>query len=110
MNLSKNRFRAVGCISLCTVALTVGWISTLRANDCSRDADPDLAIQACTDAIIDGYINRGIAYGAKGNHERAVADFEKALQLGKTPTSGECANARGTALRKSGDQGERCQR
>ena len=81
-------------------------------HDCAQPTDSDLAIRACTDIIIEGYTNRGIAYGAKGDHERAIADFEKALQLKEAPGAGGCAKGPRTdaGIRKSRDRGELCQR
>ena len=51
----------------------------------------DVAIAACTRAIASGqyttqnvatlYTSRGIAYGAKGQHDRAIQDFDQAIRL-----------------------------
>ena len=51
----------------------------------------DAAIAACTRAINSGafrgdqlakiYLNRGIEYGGKGNHDRAIEDFSEAIRL-----------------------------
>lgn len=51
----------------------------------------DVAIAACTRAIVSGqypnrnvaplYTSRGLAYWAKGQHDRAIRDFERAIRL-----------------------------
>ena len=50
-----------------------------------------------------GYINRGIAYGEKGDHDRAIADFNKAIEL--DPKYDEAYYNRGYAYSKKGDHG-----
>jgi tetratricopeptide (TPR) repeat protein len=55
------------------------------------DSDPDLSISSCTAIIQSGketrkklavtYHNRGIAYGNKGQYDRAIADFDQAIRL-----------------------------
>jgi hypothetical protein len=113
MKLSENLLRVVGGFSLCSIVLTAGGMNPLRADDrlnCAQPTDPDLAIRACTDLIIEGYTNRGIAFGVKGDHERAIADFEKARQLDQAPGAGSCDNEYRTAagIRKSLDRGKLC--
>jgi hypothetical protein len=86
-------------ISLWVVVLACGLITPLRAEDaldCTQRADPELAIRACTDIIIEGYINRGIAYNAKGDHDGAVTDFEKAFRLNNAVKADNCAEGRRT--------------
>jgi len=69
-------------------------ISPAAADDretCADSLRSDVAIAACTRAIASRqyitqnvaplYTSRGIAYGAKGQHERAIEDFEKAIRL-----------------------------
>src|SRR5258708_31589841 len=59
---------------------------------CSGDTTlSDEAIEACTEIIQSGretkqnlavaYIGRGTAYGDKGDYDRAIADFTKAIEL-----------------------------
>ena len=49
--------------------------------------DYDLAISCCSDAIrrdpkeVNAYCIRGLAYGRKGNYERAFADLDEAVQF-----------------------------
>jgi tetratricopeptide (TPR) repeat protein len=62
------------------------------SGDCNSK-DPDRAIAGCTRAIAtdpndrqraNAHNNRGIAYGDKREHERAIADFDAALRLDPT--------------------------
>jgi tetratricopeptide (TPR) repeat protein len=68
-------------------------VSPAAADDgetCTNSSD-DVAIAACTRAIASGqyttqnvaafYTSRGIAYGAKGQHDRAIQDFDQAIRL-----------------------------
>ena len=59
--------------------------------DCWQDQDPDLRLRTCA-TIINGlhetnhnrataYNNRGIAYGEKFEYDRAIADYNRAIQL-----------------------------
>ena len=75
----------------------------------------DQAIDACSDllALVDKdpttdsdfksvtYHNRGLAYGNKGDFDRAIADFNKAIEL--NPNSNEAYNSRGIAYSSKGD-------
>jgi Tfp pilus assembly protein PilF len=57
------------------------------ASDCKQSADRDLEIRGCTTVIQQNprnsiaYTNRGIAYENKGEHDRAIADFNKAIEI-----------------------------
>jgi tetratricopeptide (TPR) repeat protein len=60
------------------------------AADCEQDEDQDLKIKGCTEIIVRGhkeaelaiaYLNRGISYQLKGENDRAIADFNKAIEL-----------------------------
>lgn len=50
------------------------------------------------------YYNRGYAYYARGNFEKAEADFQKALQMGANPA--EIYYAMGLAVKNDGRMGE----
>jgi tetratricopeptide (TPR) repeat protein len=76
------------------IASALFAISPAAAGDretCTDSLRSDVAIAACTRAIASGqyttqnvatlYTSRGIAYGAKGQHDRAIQDFEKAIRL-----------------------------
>ncbi len=59
--------------------------------DCRQQEDTDLAIEACTVAINSdrwsgeglawAYNNRGLAFEAKQDYQRALVDYDRALQL-----------------------------
>jgi Caspase domain/Tetratricopeptide repeat/TPR repeat len=57
------------------------------ASDCKQSEDRDLEIRGCTTVIQQNprnsiaYVNRGIAYENKGEHDRAIADFNKAIEI-----------------------------
>src|SRR5262249_17279604 len=62
---------------------------------CASDtAAPDTSIAACDRAISSGrnkgrnlaivYYNHGVAYGQKGDLDRAIADYEEAIRVDKT--------------------------
>jgi tetratricopeptide (TPR) repeat protein len=54
--------------------------------DCSEKSG-DAAIRACTEAIrrdpkdVLSHVNRAYEYLAKGDHERSIADYSKAIEL-----------------------------
>ena len=81
--------------------------------DCLQDKDLDRKIRGCTQVIERGkqesqknrsiaYYNRGNAYDKKGEVDRAVADFTKAIKL--YPNSAAAYNNRGLAYKKKGDK------
>ena len=73
--------------------------------------NPDVAIQHCTKAIESGrysgeelhqlHISRGVEWAAKGNHDRAIADYDAAIRL--NPKSAEAFHNRGSAWASKGD-------
>src|SRR5215470_6758239 len=101
----------VGLVALFVVA---GPVLVLPA--VAGDADPcvkgtgDEKIAACTRSINSGlwkgpnlawaYTNRGIAYRAKGEPDRAIADYDNAIWL--TPKFADAHNNRGIAYRANG--------
>jgi hypothetical protein len=68
-------------ISFC-IALIIAMPSALAetASDCFQKEDLDREIKGCTLLIEDnpneavGYYNRGVAYRAKADYDRAIAD------------------------------------
>ena len=77
---------------------------------CSNEANPDVAIEACTEVIQAGklynenlaiaYFNRGSAYYEKGDYRSAVQDFNEAIRL--KPNYAEAYYSRGVAYHESG--------
>jgi len=76
------------------VAFCLGLMIALPAaftadayEDCVQEQDRDRAIHGCTAIIrLDpnfafAYYNRGRAFEARGNHDRAMADYNKAIKL-----------------------------
>lgn len=69
------------------------------ANDCAEKSKPDAAIGACTSIISSGkptasaYINRGIAYQAKGELDNAITDYTNAIKI--EPKSSDAYHRRG---------------
>ena len=73
--------------------LMLGAVTPAAADDvadCNSD-NPDLRIRGCTSVIEAGryegdnlaiaYTSRGTAYSEKGEYDRAIADFDRAIQL-----------------------------
>jgi lipoprotein NlpI len=77
----------------------------------SITGNPDLAIQHCTRAIESGkfsgeplsqlHLNRGIEWAAKGDFDRAIADYDAAIKL--HPKSADAHYNRGNAWARKGD-------
>jgi tetratricopeptide (TPR) repeat protein len=99
----------VFCIGLMIV------LPTARADvyeDCVQEQDRDRAILGCTEIITKGheieqddlalaYYNRGLAYNQKGDPDRAIADFNKVIEL--NPNFAPAYGARGSAYETKGD-------
>ena len=104
-------------LTLCTVILLAAATAAHAqpANDAERCAsitnNPDLAIQHCSRAIESGkftgeplarlHYNRGIEWAAKSNYDRAIADYDAAIQL--NPRNGDAYYNRGNAWGNKGD-------
>ena len=84
---------AVAALTILSVMSLDARLAAVQAdyvNDCVK-ARGDIAIRACTRAIKSGrwkgrnlawaYSNRGLAYQRKGEHDRAIADYDKAIKL-----------------------------
>ncbi len=81
-------------------------------SDCNQEKDPDLRIRGCTQVIERGtreslenrsfaYNNRGGAYADKGEFDRAIADYTKAIGL--YPNDAIAYNNRGSAYYRKGE-------
>jgi lipoprotein NlpI len=78
---------------------------------CAQDRVQDLAIAGCTHIIEDAkqkpkargvaFYNRGNAYVLKGDHDKAIADFDEALKL--DPKNASILNNRGNARSDKGE-------
>ena len=79
--------------------------------DCSQDANADRSIRGCSAFIKQGkvpnralaaaYHNRGRAYAMKDNSERAIADYNQAIEL--DPQDAEYHTTRGEVYVEKGD-------
>ncbi len=84
-----------------------------RYEDCVQSADLERKIRGCTQIIERGtreslenrasaYINRGVAYTKKGEVDRAIADYTKAIAL--DPDDAEAYYNRGVVYGRKGDK------
>jgi tetratricopeptide (TPR) repeat protein len=100
-------FAAVGFVA----TASVGWCADQAWDDCTSK-DPDTSIAGCTKVLARGasetsgdranaYYNRGLAYDTKGDHDRAVADYDKSIEL--NPKDADRYFARGAAYDDEGD-------
>lgn len=93
------------------VVAMICWSGSAAADQCDDLRDPDPAIVACTKNINSGkwngndqaanYVNRGFAYGNKGDNDSAIADYNQAIAL--DPKSAMAYNNRCIAYRGKGD-------
>jgi tetratricopeptide (TPR) repeat protein len=77
-------------------------------------ADPDLSISGCTAMIESGhetqqrlpvdFYNRGIAYAAKDQYDRAIEDFDHAIRLNPNDAGAFVARGRAYALKDQYDR------
>src|ERR1700692_2125140 len=84
---------AVGRV-LAAFVLVIAFAGVAHADDwdvCEQSDDQDAVIRACSNIIAAGddssedlataYNNRGFAYDGKGDHDRAIADYDQAIEL-----------------------------
>jgi len=92
-------------------AMTAIGCSGLENLSKCRSVDPNTRIAGCTALIQSGqlttgnlstiYNNRGTAYSAKGDHDRAIQDFSEAIRL--SPTYAYTYRNRGIDYQEKGD-------
>src|SRR4051812_11301485 len=78
---------------------------------CNSEKNPDLRIPYCTDYIERGassqtelswaYMRRGSAYAQKGDHDRAIRDYDSAIR--QQPTNAPAFMNRGFSYAGKGD-------
>lgn len=93
-------------------ALTATDVQADRYSDCDQSEDFDRSIRGCRQIIdrgdgettqrrADAYFNRGRAHYNKGDNERAIAAYDKAIAL--NPKDADAYVGRGLAYQKTGD-------
>jgi tetratricopeptide (TPR) repeat protein len=97
-------------MALLTLAVRPGTAAANDAETCDKQTG-DVAIAACSRAIASGqykgnglavlYNDRGVEYANKNDRDRAIADYEKAIQL--NPGYSDAFSNRGDAWRVKGD-------
>ena len=102
---------AAATILLCAATAAPGQIGTDAELCANISRNPDLAIQHCTRAIDSGkfsgdplarlHFNRGVELAVKGQHDRAITDFDAALGL--NPKFSDAYYNRGNAWGNKGD-------
>jgi tetratricopeptide (TPR) repeat protein len=77
------------------------------SQDCAQNRDQDLLIVACSEIIGHGgnvawaYYNRGNAHRAKGENDRAIADYTRAIEI--NPKHANAFISRGMAYHAKGE-------
>jgi tetratricopeptide (TPR) repeat protein len=104
---------AAGLWLLSTAALAEGlWLESTAAlvdkkSDCLDSKDRDVRIEGCSAIIqhdpndVVAYRNRGDAYRLRGDIDRAISDYSKAIEL--NPNYAPAYNGRGRAYISKGD-------
>jgi tetratricopeptide (TPR) repeat protein len=112
INSTSNSTRAFAATALLLLATAASAQPKSDADLCaSITGKPDAAIQHCTRAIESGkysgemlsrlHFNRGIEWGTKNDHDRAIADYDAAIQL--SPNFTDALYNRGSAWAHKGE-------
>lgn len=94
------------CLLVSMIAMGIVAASPARAHDlCDEASTPEQGVSVCTRQIGSGefkgrdlaitYVNRGVAYYRLKQHEKAVADFDRAIKI--APALVQAWNNRGVA-------------
>lgn len=97
-------FRNVLAVTTLFVLASPGWAAGQRDyDDCNQFSDPDRRIAGCARILGDrkesvsnriiAHYNRGIAWRAKGDYDRAIADFSDAIRLNPNLVDGYAARS-----------------
>ena len=99
----KSKF--VGSMVLLILSTASISYGTDRCQEWVNKGEYDKAIDVCTSMISSPnqqahltYYNRGFAYSKKGQHDKAIADYTKAIELG--PPNERIYQARASVLRE----------
>ena len=112
INSTSNSTRAFAATALLLLATAASAQPKSDADLCaSITGKPDAAIQHCTRAIESGkysgemlsrlHFNRGIEWGTKNDHDRAIADYDAAIKL--SPNFTDALYNRGSAWAHKGE-------
>src|SRR6516225_1149308 len=113
MEMGSSERRWIACVALCALAGSQPAPAQPAPGSafCDARALPDLRIQNCTAVINSPRVNqgdrataygiRGIAWKAKGDLDRAIADFTEAIRL--HPTNASTYNGRGALWQAKGN-------
>ena len=119
LNLACRGLRKLAATALLSFAvLSPGWMSpalaqSLKDSNCTGRSDipADQQISGCNEAIASGrfaakdlaaaFNNRGVAYQAKGDLDRAIADYGQAISV--SPDYAMAHSNRGQAYQLKGD-------
>lgn len=111
MRASAQRCEALRVLTVLGVILSATIATADDRSLCdSQDASPDARITACSSRILNGVTgkdlaislrNRGFGYASKNDYDRAIADYDRSIEI--DPTSPRTFDLRGNAYRDRHD-------